>query len=187
MVGWVTLFACAREDVLSASQEIIWEIGARPNHMGMGQPHTVMIRSTFFSTTTCEVVACSHHVAGTAASGWCRTGRIHRHIIPLIGTRREKDLIKADINKVLKDIMAGKTRASVKTNKLRCRAIVRGGVGTATRTVGLLGGILTDAVEAAIPCSVPDYLHVPTSQAANAARSGVRPSCSTGRAAQRQT
>lgn len=40
-------------------------------------------------------------------------------------------------------IMAGKTRVSVKTKKLRGKAMVRGGVGTATRTVGLLGGILT--------------------------------------------
>jgi integrase len=61
-----------------------------------------------------------------------------------------KDLTKADINKVLKDIMAGKTRVSVKTKKLRGKAIVRGGAGTATRTVGLLGGILTYAVEAGI-------------------------------------
>ena len=50
------------------------------------------------------------------------TGRINRHIIPLIGTRRVKDLVKADINKVLKDIMAGKTRVSVKTKKLRGKA-----------------------------------------------------------------
>ncbi len=78
------------------------------------------------------------------------TGRIQRHIIPLIGSRRVKDLVKADINKVLKDIMAGKTRTSVKTKKLRGKAIVRGGAGTATRTVGLLGGILTYAVEAGI-------------------------------------
>jgi hypothetical protein len=47
------------------------------------------------------------------------TGRINRHIVPLIGIRRVKDLVKADINKVLKDIMAGKTRTSVKTKKLR--------------------------------------------------------------------
>jgi hypothetical protein len=63
-------------------------------------------------------------------------GRIHRHIVPLVGTRRVKDLTKADINKVLKDIMVGKTRVSVKTNKLRGKAIVRGGTGTATRTIG---------------------------------------------------
>lgn len=78
------------------------------------------------------------------------TGRINRHIIPLVGTRRVKDLTRADINKVLKDIMAGKTRAEVKTKKLRGKAIVRGGAGTATRTVGLLGGILTYAVDAGI-------------------------------------
>jgi len=54
------------------------------------------------------------------------TGRTHRHILPLIGTRRVKDLVKADINKVLKDIMAGKTRVSVKTIKLPGKAIVRG-------------------------------------------------------------
>jgi Arm DNA-binding domain len=78
------------------------------------------------------------------------TGRINRHIVRLIGTRRVKDLVKSDVNKVLKDIMAGKTRVSVKTKKLRGKAIVRGGVGTATRTVGLLGGILTYAVDAGI-------------------------------------
>jgi hypothetical protein len=49
------------------------------------------------------------------------TGRIERHIILLLGTRRVKDLTKTDINKVLKDIMAGKTRVSVKTKKLRGR------------------------------------------------------------------
>ena len=84
-------------------------------------------------------------------------GRIERHIIPLIGTRRVKDLTKTDINKVLKDIMAGKTQVSVKTKKLRGKAIVRGGAGTATRTVGLLGGILTYAVEAGVIESNPAH------------------------------
>ena len=78
------------------------------------------------------------------------TGRIHRHIIPLIGSRRVKDLVKADVSGVLKDIMAGKTRVSVKTKKLRGKANVRGGAGTATRTIGLLGGIFSYAVEAGI-------------------------------------
>jgi len=77
-------------------------------------------------------------------------GRIHRHIVPLIGTRRVKDLTKTDINKVLKDIQAGKTAVNVKTKKKRGRAIVRGGAGTAARTIGLLGGILTYAVDAGI-------------------------------------
>ena len=85
------------------------------------------------------------------------TGRIARHIIPLLGTRRVRDLTKADINKFLKDVMAGKTRVSVKTKKLRGKAIVRGGAGTATRTVGLLGGILTYAIEAGIIESNPAH------------------------------
>ncbi|MBI0530316.1 tyrosine-type recombinase/integrase [Sphingomonas sp. TX0522] len=85
------------------------------------------------------------------------TGRIERHIIPLLGNRRVKDLTKADINKALKDIMAGKTAVSVKTKKLRGKAIVRGGAGTATRTIGLLGGILTYAMEAGIITANPTH------------------------------
>ena len=74
-------------------------------------------------------------------------GRIHRHIIPLIGTRRVKDLTKADVIRFMRDVMAGRTRTSVKTGKLRGRAIVRGGSGAAARTVGLLGGILAYAID----------------------------------------
>ena len=77
-------------------------------------------------------------------------GRIKNHIIPLIGTRRVKDVTRTDANRVLKDIMAGKTRVSTKTGKLRGKTIVRGGAGTASRTIGLLGGIMTYAVEAGI-------------------------------------
>src|SRR5690606_30992326 len=92
--------------------------------------------------------------AGTIVSD---VGRIKRHIIPLIGNRRVKDLVKADIAKVLKDVMAGKTAVTVKTKKLRGKSIVRGGVGTATRTVGLLGGILSYAMEAGIITSNPAH------------------------------
>lgn len=77
-------------------------------------------------------------------------GRIERHIVPLLGNRRVRDLAKSDITQAMKDIMAGKTRANVKTDKLRGRAIVRGGVGTAARTIGLFGGILSYAVELGI-------------------------------------
>ena len=76
-------------------------------------------------------------------------GRIE-HIVPLLGNRRVRDLAKSDITQAVKDIMAGKTRANVKTDKLRGRAIVRGGAGTAARTIGLFGGILTYAVELGI-------------------------------------
>jgi len=53
--------------------------------------------------------------------------------------------------------MAGKARVSIKTKKLRGKAIVRGGAGTATHAVGLLGGILTYAVDAGIIESNPAH------------------------------
>lgn len=77
-------------------------------------------------------------------------GRINRHIIPLIGQRRVQDLTKADVSKMMKDVIAGKTRVSIKTEKPRGRAVVRGGAGTAARTIGLLGGIMTFAIDAGI-------------------------------------
>lgn len=77
-------------------------------------------------------------------------GRLRRHIIPLFGSRRVKDLTRADVNKALKDIMAGATAMVAKTNKLRGKSIVRGGPGTAVRTIGLLGGVLTYAMDCGI-------------------------------------
>lgn len=72
--------------------------------------------------------------------------RITRHIIPLLGTRRVKDITPSDINRFIRDVISGKTKADIKT-KARGRAIVRGGAGTAARAVGLFGGILTYAIE----------------------------------------
>ncbi|WP_315836194.1 tyrosine-type recombinase/integrase [Bradyrhizobium prioriisuperbiae] len=85
------------------------------------------------------------------------TGRINRHIIPLVGTRRVKDLTKADVIKMMNDVIVGKTRMSEKTGKLRGKAIVRGGAGTAARTVSLLGGILTYAIESGIISNNPAH------------------------------
>jgi hypothetical protein len=56
---------------------------------------------------------------------------------------------RADVQRFLQDIAIGKTAADVKTGK-HGRAIVEGGKGTAARTIGLLGGIFTFAVERGI-------------------------------------
>src|SRR3546814_14945556 len=70
-------------------------------------------------------------------------GRIERHVIPLLGSRRVKDLTKAILTKVMRDIMAGKTRAFLKTTNLRGRANVRGGPGPEARPLAFTGGIMT--------------------------------------------
>jgi integrase len=83
-------------------------------------------------------------------------GRIKRHIIPLLGTRRVKDLSSADITRFMRDVASGRTRVNQRTRK-HGRAIVRGGIGTGTRTVGLLGAILTYARESGIIDSNPAH------------------------------
>jgi integrase len=73
-------------------------------------------------------------------------GRIDRHIIPLLGTRRVRDLTPVDVARLIRDVMAGKTAMVEKTPRLRGKAVVTGGRGAAARTAGLLGGILSFAV-----------------------------------------
>lgn len=73
-------------------------------------------------------------------------GRIERHIKPLLGKKKVPDVTRADIKRFLQDVANGKTAKDVKTG-LHGRAIVRGGKGTATRTVGLLGGIFSFAFD----------------------------------------
>ena len=72
-------------------------------------------------------------------------GRIERHIKPLIGGRLITDISSVEVERFMKDVAKGKTKADIKTKK-RGRAIVEGGKGTATRTVGLLGGIFSFAM-----------------------------------------
>jgi integrase len=73
-------------------------------------------------------------------------GRIARHIKPLLGKRLVKDVTTKDVKQFMHDVAVGKTAVDVKTGP-RGRAVVAGGRGTATRTVGLLGGIFSYAVD----------------------------------------
>lgn len=72
-------------------------------------------------------------------------GRIERHIKPQLGRKKLVDLKPADIERFKQAVASGKTAADVKTGP-HGRAIVAGGRGTATRTLGLLGSILSYGV-----------------------------------------
>tara|TARA_R110002110_G_scaffold415720_1_gene654282 strand:- start:5507 stop:6757 length:1251 start_codon:yes stop_codon:yes gene_type:complete len=71
-------------------------------------------------------------------------GRISGHIIPLLGKTRAAEVKRADIERLMRDIAAGKTAKDVR-GRLRGVSQFRGGPGAATRTVGLLQGIFTFA------------------------------------------
>jgi len=72
-------------------------------------------------------------------------GRIERHIKPLLGNLKVSAVTRADIERFRDGVTEGETKARIKTGK-HGLARVTGGRGTATRTVGLLGAILTFAV-----------------------------------------
>ena len=83
--------------------------------------------------------------------------RIRRHIKPLIGKRPVDELTRKDVEAMMRDITAGKTRMNAKSGKPRGRSNVRGGAGTAAKAVKLLSAIYRYAIRkghaAANPCA----------------------------------
>lgn len=67
-------------------------------------------------------------------------GRIERHIKPVLGHLRAREVTRVDVERFKTAVVTGKTAADVKT-KQRGRARVTGGRGAATRALGLLGSI----------------------------------------------
>ena len=85
---------------------------------------------------------CDHKKQSTIAVD---RGRIARHIVPLLGRKLVNAISSNEIEQFMQDVAKGKTAVDVKTVKFG-RAVVKGGRGTATRTVQLLGGIFSFAV-----------------------------------------
>jgi integrase len=73
-------------------------------------------------------------------------GRIVRHIKPLLGRLSVAAVTREDVDAFMHAVAEGKTAGKTKTAKNRGLAHVRGGRGTASRTVGLLGAIFSYAV-----------------------------------------
>jgi integrase len=81
-------------------------------------------------------------------------GRITRHIKPLLGRMAVGAVTQKDVERFMHGVAEGKTAGRVKTGRYGL-ARVKGGKGTATRTVGLLGAIFTYAVRQGIRADNP--------------------------------
>lgn len=92
--------------------------------------------------------------AKKASTLYVDRGRIERHIKPLLGKRLVIELTQPDVQRFVRDVQAGKTADVIKTGS-RGKAVVEGGAGTAARTVGLLGGILSFAISEGIITASP--------------------------------
>jgi integrase len=81
------------------------------------------------------------------ASSWATDrSNIERHVKPLLGHKSAKSLKKEDVEKFQADVAAGRSKADIKTGK-RGRAIVKGGRGTAARSLAVLGAMLAWAAD----------------------------------------
>jgi len=73
-------------------------------------------------------------------------GRIERHIKPILGHRRVRQVSRGDVQRLLQDVADGRTATDQKTG-FRGRAVVTGGKGVATKTVALLSAIFNFAID----------------------------------------
>ena len=81
-------------------------------------------------------------------------GRITRHIKPLLGRLAVATVDRTDVERFMHGVAEGKTAGRIKTGRYGL-ARVKGGKGTATRTVGLLGAIFTYAVRQGVRTDNP--------------------------------
>ncbi len=72
-------------------------------------------------------------------------GRIEHHIKPLIGRLRTDKMTRTDVERMMRDVSAGRT-AEPEPKERRPGAVVRGGRGTAAQAVAALGAVITFAI-----------------------------------------
>ena len=73
-------------------------------------------------------------------------GRIAGHIKPLLGSLPVAGVTQQDVDAFMHAVAEGKTRKRAKSGRKRGVSDITGGMGTASRTVGLLGAVFTYAI-----------------------------------------
>jgi integrase len=72
--------------------------------------------------------------------------RVSAHIKPILGTLPVIAITRQDVERLMHSIMAGKTRQRIKLDRKHALSNVRGGMGTASRTVSMFHTIMAYAV-----------------------------------------
>jgi integrase len=72
-------------------------------------------------------------------------GRIRNHIVPLLGGLRIDLITRSDVERMLRDVTAGRTAAPV-PQRLHPGRLAKGGRGTAAQAVAVLGAVMSFAV-----------------------------------------
>jgi integrase len=85
---------------------------------------------------------CHHKKASSLVAD---TGRIRNHIVPLLGNLRVDRIQRVDVERMVRDISAGRTAAPASQPR-RQGNVAKGGAGTATQALSVLSAIMTFAV-----------------------------------------
>ncbi len=80
--------------------------------------------------------------------------RLRNHVIPVLGAKRVSEVGTADVERLARDITAGKTARDQKTGP-RTRVMVQGGEGAARKVVRDLSAVFTFAVRRKLAASNP--------------------------------
>jgi integrase len=83
--------------------------------------------------------------------------RIEHHIKPLLGKRRLDHVTRADVERLLTDVKAGKTAVEPNREKRKAGSIPRGGAGVAGQCVTLLGTLFAFAVKRGLRADNPAH------------------------------
>jgi len=118
--------------------------------------HRDEIKNDITVSELCDVYLAEGVATKKASTIATDRGRIERHIKPLLGRKLCRNIVHADVERMMQNIANGKTALDEKTAP-RGRAVVKGGKGTATKAVTILGAIFAFAVRRGLRSDNPAH------------------------------